>query len=123
MTKIQCDFCTSLDVRWTYPCEDFTIERTFSATGVYADLRQETQKIKLTSSLTGGWAACDTCHALIEANDREGLLKRSAELDPTKRMSLHTKKELIAPLHTEFFAHRTGEPVFSPTTPTKDPTR
>ena len=51
-----CDFCGSTDVRWIYPCLDFSF--------MFVPMGDQ-------------WLACDICHLLIEANESEALALRS----------------------------------------------
>jgi len=53
-----CDFCSDPVVSWSYDVEEFRVEGA------------EWGSIE-------GWAACDACHELIEADDRKGLATRS----------------------------------------------
>lgn len=63
--SLRCDFCSSPDVKWDYPAEDFMVKMPKDAP---ADWGSE-----------GGFAACDLCHDLIEKDDRNGLLDRSVK--------------------------------------------
>ena len=51
-----CDFCSSLAPAWCYPAESF-----FDIHG---------------SKSVEDWMACEACHALIVAGDRDGLARR-----------------------------------------------
>lgn len=98
MTSV-CDFCSTPKVIWCYPAEDFTAY-TFG---------------NLIGQSVGGWAACQDCWALIEADDRRGLAERSTALliDTNPEMA-EARSELIAKmstLHGIFFANRTGAAV------------
>lgn len=88
-----CDFCSSPAPAWRYPAESFP------------DL--------LLGRSVGDWLACDECHALIEAGDRNGLTKRSM-LTPAVRQG-HVEPEIArwfsTDLHRRFFLHRTGPAV------------
>ena len=96
---IICDFCSKERVRWDYPADDFEIE--IEGYGPTGHASRE------------GWAACDVCHALIEAGDRDGLARRAATSfeaqfgvfpgDTRARVHREMRK-----LHDQFFAHRTG---------------
>ncbi len=92
-----CDFCCSREdkVVWAYPCTTFEMK--------------VTEDIGGTSH--GGWAACDKCHELIKANNREGLVQRSFEnLVHTEGLISPFYKMAIKELHQTFFANRKGEP-------------
>ena len=89
-----CDFCSLPDPIWEYPAESFV-----DAFG---------------SQSVSDWMACDTCHGLIEAGNRDGLATR-ALLTPTAIAGLKTgmlkRKFAIRyarDLHDGFFAHRRG---------------
>jgi DNA-directed RNA polymerase subunit RPC12/RpoP len=99
-----CDFCsTPADRFWTYGCEDFTY-------GVPEAPRDGS---------VGDWAACDDCHALIEAGDHRGLIRRNVDLDierhPERAAMRHGIWAVIARIHKGFHEHRTGEPPFRET--------
>ena len=57
---LMCDFCSDLDVKWSYEASSFVMPESGSA-------------------FHGGWAACDPCHDLIEADKRQQLAKRSVD--------------------------------------------
>ncbi len=90
-----CDFCSRPDPRWEYPAGDFIAY----------------QVCRVTGESVGNWAACEGCHRLIEAEDRDGLARRSLE-----RLGMHDPAALQAilaclrDLHAKFFAHRLGPP-------------
>ncbi len=98
-----CDFCSSRDISWDYPARDFSMP---------------TGDVEWGSR--GGWAACNECHLLIEAKDREGLARRSAvtfvqraQRDPTvsravKRMKARSHMAHFRDLHGRFWDARTG---------------
>ena len=89
MPNIICDFCSSIPVRWRYPAATFAV-----SVVVFAD----------------DWAACDTCHELLERDDRDALLQRSAALAPAPLTELPEglRQAMIAPIHREFFKYRHG---------------
>jgi hypothetical protein len=87
-------------VRWSYPATDFV------------DVLAVGPGRTLVSESVGGWAACEECHCLIEAGDREALLQRSVE----NFVALYGVRppSLVADLrrvHDQFFAHRCGPAV------------
>jgi len=59
-----CDFCSSKDVLWSYECPDFE-----------TPLPNEEPWVS-----TGGWAACQTCHDFIEADDWSGLIAHAVRM-------------------------------------------
>jgi hypothetical protein len=67
---LKCDFCSSPAVEVVYPAES---SRMFIFDG---------QDLKGIGDSIGGWVACAVCARLIDAKDREGLAKRSAETMP-----------------------------------------
>lgn len=95
MLEIICDFCSSPVVAWRYPAETFSIDIVTS----YED-----------------WAACDLCHALIEAGDSDGLLNRSVAMFPgladvpadAREGIMARLHAMITPLHNGFHASRQG---------------
>ena len=97
MTPI-CDFCSSPTVTWRYPAVTFSVEGITSVSD---------------------WAACDSCHVLIETNDRDGLLDRSVNLFPglnevpadDRGGAAVRLRGMIAPLHDGFRASRQGAAV------------
>jgi hypothetical protein len=84
-----CDFCSLSEVAWAYPAVDFVIP------GAQWGSR-------------GHWAACEACHDLIEANDREGLVMRSVdrfmEIYPEENVPRSFIEHGIRVLHDGFFA-------------------
>lgn len=64
MPRIRCDFCSNRPVAMRYPAA--------SATMMHAP--------GFTVVSDGDWAACATCAALVEADDREGLAVRTLRL-------------------------------------------
>jgi hypothetical protein len=88
-----CDFCGSASPAWEYPCESFTVP------GIPP------------GKSTGGWIACDDCHAVIEKNDREALARRGL-LNPS--VSIIGPKAALAgvrEIHQQFFDRRGGPPL------------
>jgi hypothetical protein len=65
----------------------------------------------------GGWAACSICHDLVEAGDRDELLKRSYESfiynHPealiASQKDLDRLREMIRTLHVQFFENKLEE--------------
>ena len=88
---LKCDFCCVEDPPWSYPAEDF-VDTPISRS-------------------VGGWAACETCHKLIEAGCREGLATRSVQRFLAEHGPVPDVGKLlliISETHGQFFQHRTG---------------
>lgn len=58
----RCDFCTGANPTWQFPCETFE--------------RPDLVLPELDHKSLGGWAACDPCRVLVEAEDWTGLWER-----------------------------------------------
>lgn len=92
---LKCDFCSSPNIKWAYPCRDFTIPENLAGSH-------------------GSFAACDECKALVESDNREALLNRSVNTIPFfKQGHIPTGlkrllKEEIRRIHNSFFANRLG---------------
>jgi hypothetical protein len=71
MTTTRCDFCSAANPMWEYAADSF-----FDLCG---------------SRSLGAWLACDDCHAVIEAGDREGMVTR-AMLNPAMRAATVDKR-------------------------------
>jgi hypothetical protein len=99
MENLLCDFCSAKAPAWCYPAASF-VAMTIGP---------------LVSASEGGWAACDECHRLIAADDREGLAERSlATLIEAHAEMASVQGELIGSLrdlHAQFFAHRYGDAI------------
>ena len=86
---MQCDFCFAAEPCWQYPAEDF---------------RLPDGQIS-----RSGWAACSTCHELIDAEKFSELARRAAG-----RIKRHTGVYALAQLdatHSAFRMHRSGAAV------------
>jgi len=90
-----CDFCSTGNARWEYRCKDFAAPRI--------------PGLPMTQMSRGSWAACDPCHALIEANKRAKLAKRGAKTAPGKLRN--EVVPLVRAMHDRFFANRIGEAI------------
>lgn len=92
-----CDFCSEPEVVWRYPARTFLA---YAVAGVVGES-------------VGDWAACATCHALIESGDRTALSERSLrtllDKNPEMRSAASELREQIAGFHKKFFANRLGE--------------
>lgn len=93
-----CDFDTAPGPRWTYPCGDFQAS---AIVGTLGSMSQHS---------SGGWGACDECHADIEADRWDAILhrlntRRQAEVGrPFEGVAL----VMIKALWEGFVEHRTG---------------
>ncbi len=91
-----CDFCSTPAPIWRYPA------RTFLAY-LFPTIAGES---------VGDWAACDTCHALIEVEDRRGLAQRSLDelisKHPEMSEAAGVLYEELTALHRKFFEYRCG---------------
>jgi hypothetical protein len=101
MSKPICDFCSSPDVAFVYPA------RTFAAY-VFDGIVGES---------VGDWAACPTCHGLIESDRHTDLVERSLvtllERQPEMKFVEHELRDQIRSFHVMFFQNRLGERVNS----------
>jgi hypothetical protein len=89
----KCDFCGGPNPRWSYPAKD-----------VGAIPIPGGPKVML----TGGWGACDACHALIERDDRNGLAEQGARI--FRGLPEDTVKKAVVNTQKLFWDNRTGEP-------------
>lgn len=101
-----CDFCSDPDVKWRYPC--------YSHVGLVTDL----PGLQLLDQSVGDWAACDTCHDLIERSDRDALAKRTIDgmLEMMRALPAFTaiRSEVETQVRTiqdRFWSNRDGAPV------------
>lgn len=92
-----CDFCEQPHPEWAYPTDDFSQE-----------LGAASGRIEYNSS--GGWAACQECYELIEANERDELVRRSLRSMGVPLTDWKLQKRVRA-LHDEFFLMRSGDPI------------
>ena len=96
MSSSICDFCSDPHVTWQYPAQSFIAYAVANIVG----------------ESVGDWAACTTCHRLIEAGDHHGLLERSLctllAKNPEMRSAEMELREQLARFHVMFFANQTG---------------
>lgn len=110
MPEFHCDFCNrtlpEADL-WTYPA------RSFGGTmrGYDNDLREVAAA---PWGSEGDWAACDDCHALIEAGKWHLLACRVIDspysLVPQPRAHRDQAIFVMEQMHKAFREHRTGDP-------------
>ena len=97
----KCDFCSARPVKWDYPCRDFSQEGVAPTGQRYVFNRR-----------SESWAACDACHRLIQAGDREQLARRSVtrlhRLFPDR---LQLRLPGVRAVHDTFWANREANPV------------
>ena len=97
-----CDFCSKegREEIWSYPCADF----------IYGIEIAGYPK----GASKGEWAACQTCHELIEADDYDGLLRRAVDAEIGKSPELSQYRPMflamVGEIHKGFRANRTGAP-------------
>uniref|UniRef100_A0A6M3IJQ6 Uncharacterized protein n=1 Tax=viral metagenome TaxID=1070528 RepID=A0A6M3IJQ6_9ZZZZ len=94
-----CDFCSDPAVAWDYPANDST-PAAILLNG----------NVTLMSSI-GNWAACEKCSALIEADDRSGLLNRTLASLPEEDKGVipaDALERLINTIHMGFWTNRKG---------------
>jgi hypothetical protein len=96
---IVCDFCSTPEVKWMYPADDIAVDA-------------------LQWGSRGEWAACDTCHALIESSERDKLAEHSLSnfIKFNPEMPVASDSEMrreiakgIRALHEAFFLARIGK--------------
>lgn len=122
-----CDFCSSPDVHWTYPCRDHP-RKGETAVAVYVKAGQlQSQAVHITGVQRGGWCACNACHALIERGARDRLARRSGKRlmrkHPDLKLVLGNATAHCRRMQDEFWSNREGAPIFHEQRPTQDPTR
>lgn len=96
--QLVCDFCSSPNPTAGYIARSFVLESPVYGVDDYGS--------------NGGWVACDSCAALINANDREGLTARSNKLFRERdRLGAEENRKLDrwrGELHRLFFSHVVG---------------
>lgn len=90
MEILLCDFCSTPLPTWSYPSPRFIICETDSQITVSEP----------------GWCACDICHEMIEANQRDALVSRSLATLPFP--ADEQLFDWLKDLHRKFFDHRCG---------------
>lgn len=81
-TEPRCDFCSAIPAQWTYPTHESAAK--LEVQGGPEDGLHVGPAIVSNE----GWAACETCHGLIEADDRDALADRLPvdHLSPSMRV-------------------------------------
>lgn len=94
----KCDFCSAPDPPWTHPSADFVMED------------------EGWGSADNAWSACETCHALIMAEERDKLVSRAVrtffttqQIPMDARLMQEVRKK-VRRMHAGFWANRNGEP-------------
>lgn len=111
-----CDFCSSPDVAWVFPCRDFQDEAQVGAVMFQANSSPRVSSSDMTGVFVGDWACCPACHALILRGDRERLARRSAKRVVRKYAAQNvffSFKDLLAHIRKRqdnFWANRQGPP-------------
>jgi len=89
-----CDFCSSANPLWRYPAATF--HDSFGSKSVE------------------DWLACEACHAMIEAGDREGLIERAFRCPGIPLVVAMRGREwarnYVVDLHNRFRTNRRGQP-------------
>ena len=91
---VRCDFCSAPQLTWVYPAAAFDVA-------------------EVSWGSADDWGACDDCHALMEAGDREGVVDRAMVLwqQRTPRSQWPTLRREMVNLHSRFHDNRMGPPV------------
>jgi hypothetical protein len=100
-----CDFCSSPSVVWRYPCEDFSLTLVFE--------HKSGNRLPFAWDSADGWAACEICASLIEAEDWDGLATRSYDTSPAlklmqKILVRDQVLDAIKRMHVEFRKRKQG---------------
>jgi len=89
---LKCDFCSE-PACWSYPARDIVVF-----------------ELPVRQASKGAWAACDECSQLIDAEDREGLARRSlSRLQPIMRVESRELLETLRTIHVAFWEARLGQ--------------
>ena len=101
---MECDFCSSHATEWAYPARNFIADVLADPQGIF------TAYGTVILSSNGHWAACDQCHALIEAGQRADLAHRSAALFAAAHPEIPAEElaSWFHKLHSQFFDNRRG---------------
>jgi len=94
---LNCDFCCDpAPIVADYHCKPFTIKLVIN-------------RLTFNCSYDDRWAACAECAALIDAEDRKGLLELSASRYPPTELGRQAIKELVSAVQDKFWQLRDGE--------------
>lgn len=99
-----CDFCNAPRPGWSFPADPFVLSQ--ELLGV----------VSVDQVSLSGWAACDECKTLIDADDRTGLADRSLACFNRFRtvQDIHDDcevMELLRMVHTGFWASKRGDAI------------
>jgi hypothetical protein len=98
----RCDFCSSRDVRYTFPTKDCDLSINLPIFGSVVVGRS-----------VGPWVACEECALLIDQGRKEMLLYRAVEAILTalgpNRPAREDAEASIHESHAMFWANRSGE--------------
>ena len=93
--EIVCDFCCSREIKWVHEANDCKFPGPLYVKSI------------------GAWAACSTCHSLIQNNQRTDLLDRSVEayrkLHPEDKVNIVLITRIMNNSHAAFWQNRTGK--------------
>ena len=94
-----CDFCAAPEPMWTYPATTFVMEH---GLGGFDG-----------STSIGSWAACDTCHELIEADDYPALSERgtASQVQGLPSFIQVIVKAKVIEYHQQFKGNRIGDAI------------
>lgn len=89
----KCDFCSTPDPPWLYRAHSIEFKE--------IDAKSES-----------GWAACETCHDLIEQNNLPAVAERAADIMCRRHPEYDRQETLqdVAYVHARFFNHRIDAP-------------
>lgn len=111
-----CDFCSSPDVQWVFPCRDHQSKAHIDALVIRSDLSATVTGADMDGTFVGDWAACPACHALILRGDRVRLARRSTKRLVAKYAKQNVFmgfKDVLAHIrsrHDQFWTNRQGPP-------------
>ena len=88
---LKCDFCSSPEIRWRYPCKSFVTPT-------------------LDAMSNGDWAACDDCRDLVESGKYHELAAKTVKTWPHKLSDFQKRDvtEYVLSLQALFRAYRSG---------------
>ena len=89
-----CDFCTTPNPAWRFGARALTLQYVPGLTG----------------ECDTGWAACDICHDLIVADDRNALAMRGVTVARATDAPIEQELQMQLWAQDLFFKHRVNEP-------------